>query len=129
MEDRPAAMSSLNFSVWQVLAPRSIILIHFLFLAVWSWCPALAMTFVFQDQEFISHCARSLLQIFSEVQLQGYFRRCIGRLNFIHFRCWEVLPLLTIQRQRCIIQGPQGTAFLYTAADELSKEAAPPSTT
>ena len=24
-----------------------------------------------------------------------------GRLTLIHLRCWEVLPLLTIQRQRC----------------------------
>ena len=26
----------------------------------------------------------------------------IGRLIFIHLRCWEVLPFLKIQRQRCI---------------------------
>ena len=26
-----------------------------------------------------------------------------GRLIFIHHQCWEVLPFLTIQRQRCII--------------------------
>ena len=26
-----------------------------------------------------------------------------GRLIFIHLRCWEVLPFLTIQRQRCTI--------------------------
>ena len=25
-----------------------------------------------------------------------------GRLIFIHLRCWEVLPFLTIQRKRCI---------------------------
>ena len=25
-----------------------------------------------------------------------------GRLIFIHLKCWEVLPFLTIQRQRCI---------------------------
>ena len=25
-----------------------------------------------------------------------------GRLIFIHIQCWEVLPFLTIQRQRCI---------------------------
>ena len=28
-----------------------------------------------------------------------------GRLTLIHLRCWEVLPFLTIQRQRCIIGG------------------------
>ena len=25
-----------------------------------------------------------------------------GRLIFIHLQCWEVLPVFTIQRQRCI---------------------------
>ena len=25
-----------------------------------------------------------------------------GRLNFIHLQCWEVLPFLSIQHQRCI---------------------------
>ena len=37
-----------------------------------------------------------------------------GRLIFIHLRCWEVLPFLTIQRQRCIkIPSPKGPEF-YT---------------
>ena len=29
-------------------------------------------------------------------------RSLAGRLIFIHLRCWEPLPFLTIQRQRCI---------------------------
>ena len=29
-------------------------------------------------------------------------REKIGRLIFIHLRCWEVLPFLTLLRQRCI---------------------------
>ena len=33
---------------------------------------------------------------------KGLFSPLIGRLVFIHLRCWEVLPFLTIQRQRCI---------------------------
>ena len=32
----------------------------------------------------------------------GEYRGAFGRLIFIHLRCWEVLPFLTIQRQRCI---------------------------
>ena len=38
----------------------------------------------------------------------------IGRLIFIHLRCWEVLPFLIIQRQRCIrILCPKDSEF-YT---------------
>ena len=29
-------------------------------------------------------------------------RAATGRLIFIHLRCWELLPVLTSQRQRCI---------------------------
>ena len=34
--------------------------------------------------------------------LNRYERDLNGRLIFIHLRCWEALPFLTIQRQRCI---------------------------
>ena len=35
---------------------------------------------------------------------KGWLRKRVvfGRLLFIHLQCWEVLPFLTIQRQRCI---------------------------
>ena len=37
-----------------------------------------------------------------------------GRLIFIHLRCWEVLPLLTIQSQRSIRYRVLGSHHFYT---------------
>ena len=36
------------------------------------------------------------------VAISTSFPKIYGRLIFIHLQCWELLPLLTIQRQRCI---------------------------
>ena len=47
---------------------------------------------------------------------QGKKKEETGKLIFIPVQCWEVLPFLTIQRQRCMkILCPKGPAFLYTA--------------
>ena len=37
-----------------------------------------------------------------------------GRLIFIYLQCWEVLPFLTIQRQRCIKLRVVGEQDFYT---------------
>ena len=43
-----------------------------------------------------------------------YGTTLFGRLIFVHLHCWEVLPFLTFQRQRCIkILCPKGPEF-YT---------------
>ena len=38
----------------------------------------------------------------------------LGRLIFIHLRCWEALPFLTIQRQGCIKFRVLGAQDFYT---------------
>ena len=38
----------------------------------------------------------------NDINSKHRLRKFLGRLILIHLRCWEMLPLLTIQRQRCI---------------------------
>ena len=59
--------------------------------------------------------------LFSALFLVAAFK--FGRLIFIHLQCWEVLPFLTIQRQRCIkILCPKDPEFYTPLALSCQKE-------
>ena len=52
-----------------------------------------------------------------------------GRLIFIQLQCWEVMPFLTVQRQRCIeFRVLRALDFYTPLALNCQKRAAPPST-